>query len=119
MRHVDHHAVDADRARARIFFKDLNDALGVRDFVSRRGEGFVDRCGLRRVDRHLAEETGAACLDGFRHQPVIVAEIGEYRVDRQHLGRARCREAERAGELVGPVILAVQQPVVGGTKRGR
>src|ERR1700692_1265297 len=75
MRHVDHLALHADRAKAWVGGEGIDYALGEGDLLLFRRESVVNDRDLIGMDRDLALEAGAAHPLGFLFQARGVAEV--------------------------------------------
>src|SRR6187549_3765490 len=98
--HVDDPAVERSRRSAAplSFLVGGDDALGVRDFLRRRRETFVQRVDLLGMDRKLALEADALRSQRVVAQPVGIAQLEVRRIEREHVSRAR-RDAERLARI--------------------
>ena len=106
MRTVDQPTVQAESADTRVSRECGADLLGLRDFGRRGCERGVERCDLRRMDRELADETGAARGACAALHRLDIADLGVDGVDRRH---AACRggiERERTRQGIGHFVLA-------------
>ena len=112
MRLIDHLAVERQGAGIRVAGECRDDPLRPFPFRGADRKGFVDDGELRRMDRHLRGETRAPRREAFRLEPLRVLEIGVDRVDRRDFGGGSRQQAERARELVGAVIRAIDCLVV-------
>ena len=77
------------RPRRFRFLERGDDALGVRDFLRRRREAFVQRVDLLGMDRELALEADALGAQRVVAQPVGIAQLEVRRVEREHVRGAR------------------------------
>ena len=118
VRHVEHLAVQPHGAQTRVLFEHRDHARGVGDLFIGWRERAVDHRRLVRMDRDLADETGAAVAQAIRRQARKVAIVDIDHAYRLRADRARGRQAQGLGQEVGVVVLpACRVAVVAGAQR--
>ena len=100
MRKVDHLAVHAQRARARIGLERGDDPARMRDLGFGRRVSAIDGRDLIGMDREAADKAVAPRTPAIPLEPLGIAKIRINRIDRRDFGGRRREQALRAGQLV-------------------